>query len=186
MTQQIRQHKRSRYLIKKKFQLDFMLKFSLILLFGIALSTLLLLFLSKGTLTSTYAASGLQIQATGSAIMPIVVLTNLITAGVICLFAIVVMLFISHKIAGPLFRFEKDIERVSKGDLTVHINLREKDQFKDMARALNQMIDSLSSKVAFVDSRLSKIEDLQAQGKQPADEIRQLRTLVRDSFILSK
>lgn len=179
-------YKRSQYLIKKKFQVDFMLKFSLILFFGILLSTVLLLSLSQGTLTSSYAASGLEIKNTGSAIMPMVVLTNLITGAVICLSAIVVMLFVSHKIAGPIFRFEKDIKRVSNGDLTVRINLRKKDQLKDMALALNQMVQSLSSKMSFVDARLSKIETLQAEGKDPSKEIGQLRSLIRESFVLHK
>lgn len=185
MTEEDKVHKRSRFFIKKEFQTGFILKFCMIFLFGIILSTGLLFFLSQDTLTSSYAKSGLEIRNTGTAILPVVILTNLMTLGLITLAAIVVLLYISHRIAGPIFRFEKDITRVAGGDLTVQINLRKKDQFQNMALALNRMIQSMSSRVAYVDARLLKIQTLNEEGKSVDDEILKLRTLIRESFILN-
>lgn len=185
MTEQAKAHKRSRIFIKKEFQTGFILKFCLIFLVGIILSTALLFVLSQDTLTSSYAESGLEIRNTGNAILPAVILTNLITLGLITLAAVAVLLYISHRIAGPMFRFEKDIARVAGGDLTVSVNLRKKDQFHGMALALNRMIQSMSSRVAYVDARLLKIQSLSDEGKSVDDEISKLRTLIRESFILN-
>ncbi|MFH2092689.1 MAG: methyl-accepting chemotaxis protein [Pseudomonadota bacterium] len=179
-------YKRSQYFVKKQFQVSFILKFCLILLAGILLSTTLLFVFSQDTLTSSYTNSRLEIQSTGDAILPAVILTNLVTSGLISFFAIVVLLYISHKIAGPLFRFEKDIKRAASGDLTVQINLRKKDQLQSMAVVLNQMIQSMYTKVAYIDGKLAKIQSLEAEGKSVENEISRLRTQIQESFVFNK
>lgn len=186
MKQDRRRYRRDQYFIKKKFQIAFILKFSLLLLGGVILSTFLLFIFCQDSLTSNYAASGLKIQTTSDAILPVVLLTNLVTLGIICCAAIIVMLFISHKIAGPMFRFEQDIKRVTDGDLCVRINLRRHDQLKDIAKALNLMIDALYSRINYVDTSLKNIETLQNEGKNTKEEITDLRSRLRDSFILNK
>lgn len=181
-----RSYKREKYFIKKNFQIDFILKFCLLLLGGVILSTVLLFIFSQDSLTSNYANSGLEIKTTGTAILPVILITNLVTLGILCCCSIVIMLFISHKIAGPMFRFEKDIKRISNGDLSVKINLRQQDQLKDIAKALNLMIDSLYSKVNNVDKCLKTIEMLNLDGKDTSQEITDLRTSIRESFILNR
>lgn len=186
MDETSQEYKRNQVFIKKRFQFNIIFKFCLLLLAGVVLSTGLLFIFSQDTLTSSYAGAGLEIKNTGTAILPMVVLTNLITLGIICCSTIAVMLFISHKIAGPLFRFEKDIKRVSTGDLSVKINLRKKDQLKDMAKALNLMIESLYTRVNYVDTTLEKIETLNKDGKDIEPELLELRSKIRESFILER
>jgi methyl-accepting chemotaxis protein len=110
-------------------------------------STGLLFLFSQGTLISSFQQSRLVIKNTSLAILPAVIYTNLITLGLITLATIVVTLFVSHKIAGPLFRFEKELKDIEKGDLTKSIKLRKKDQTTDLADSLNQMTASLHGKV---------------------------------------
>jgi methyl-accepting chemotaxis protein len=92
----------------------------------------------------------LVIQDTPLAILPSVVLTTLITILVVGIIVGIVTLLVSHKIAGPMFRFEKDIERIAGGDLKSHIHLRKGDQFQEMVKTLNTMIDSLNSKISTI------------------------------------
>ena len=147
MSQQERTYKRKNYFIKRDFQSKFILKFCLIILIGTILSTGLLFLFSQGTLISSFQQSRLVIKNTSLAILPAVIYTNLITLGLITLATIVVTLFVSHKIAGPLFRFEKELKDIEKGDLTKSIKLRKKDQTTDLADSLNQMTASLHGKV---------------------------------------
>ncbi|WDP92949.1 MAG: methyl-accepting chemotaxis protein [Desulfobacter sp.] len=179
-------YKRRTYFIKKEFQTGFILKFCLVLLAGILLSTALLLALSQDTLTSSYANSRLEIRSTGQAIMPSVILTNLITLGLISLGAVVVMVYFSHRIAGPLFRFEKDLMRVAAGDLSVNINLRKKDQLTDLSSALNHMVLSMHQKVSRVDERLGEIEAAVEKGGKAGREISLLRAEIRELFHLDQ
>src|SRR6056297_3494848 len=120
--------RRKNYFIKKEFQTLFVLKFCLLVLLGVIVSTGLLFLFSQDTLTSSFEGSRLQIRSTGSAILPSVILTNLITLAVIALSSVGVTLFVSHRIAGPLYRFEKELKDIGKGDLTKKISLRKKDQ----------------------------------------------------------
>lgn len=142
-----RKYQRRNYFIKKEFQFEFILKFCLILLAGIILSTCLVFIFSQDTLTSSFNDARLVIENTGQAILPVILITNLVTLALITLAAIVVTLFISHRIAGPMFRFEKDLKQVAKGDLNLRVHLRKKDQFSEMARSFNEMVASLHVKV---------------------------------------
>ncbi|MBU1196825.1 MAG: methyl-accepting chemotaxis protein [Proteobacteria bacterium] len=177
---------RHHYFIKKKFQVDFILKFCLILLLSVLISASLLFVFSQKTLTSTYSSSGLEIQNTGSAILPAIILTSLITLGIVSIFAVVLLLFISHKIAGPLFRFEKDVRRIADGDLTVQINLRQKDQLKDLANALNIMVQSFSIKLDAISTSLNEIQILHAQDKEIEPALSDIRSRLRKEFKLHK
>ncbi len=147
-------YKRRNYFIKRGFQSRFILKFCLLLLCGIALSTGLIFLLSQGTLTSSFSDSRLVINRTSQAIMPTLLITNLITLGIITLAAIAVTLFVSHRIAGPMFRFEQDIKKIARGDLSVRINLRRKDQFSEMATAFNEMVSGLNEKITKIDREI--------------------------------
>jgi len=50
---------------------------------------------------------------------------------------------ISHRIAGPLYRFRKVFAAVANGDLSVNSRIRRKDYLKGEAEALEEMISSL-------------------------------------------
>lgn len=54
---------------------------------------------------------------------------------------------LSHRIAGPLFRFEKSLDRLKEGDLTMTIQTRDKDEFKDYCDLFNGVVGELKKKV---------------------------------------
>ncbi|UCD32022.1 MAG: methyl-accepting chemotaxis protein [Desulfobacterales bacterium] len=149
--------KRRQYFVQKDFQLKFILKFCIVLFIGIIISTGLLFLFSKDTLTSSFDQSRLVIKNTAFAILPSVFLSNLITLGLITLAAIVVTLLVSHKLAGPLFRFQKELNLIGEGNLTQTVRLREKDQITPMADSLNQMRVNLQDKVLDIKKEVEKI-----------------------------
>jgi methyl-accepting chemotaxis protein len=148
---------RKQLFINRGFQTRFIVKFFLILVLGGVISTGLTLFTTQDTLTSSFVDSKLVIQNTALAIMPSVIYTTLITTFLLGLVVIMVTLLVSHKIAGPMYRFEKDIDRVTKGDLKSRINIRKGDQFQELATSLNALIDHLNTDLAGI---LSDIEAL--------------------------
>ncbi|MCP4671682.1 MAG: HAMP domain-containing protein [Desulfobacula sp.] len=180
-------YQRKNYFIKKEFQFKFILKFCLIMLAGIILSTCFVLYFSQNTLTSSFNNSQLVIETTSQAILPTIVITNLITLAIITLAAIIITLFISHRIAGPMFRFEKDIRQITKGDLTVRINLRQKDQFSEMAKAFNEMSSSLHNKVTQINEQIDKIMTMTGETKVIEEydkQIKGLKKMIQKDFSL--
>ncbi len=187
MQENTRAYKRKTIYIKKDFQIKFIFKFCLILLAGVIISTGLLFFFSQETLTSSFENSRLVIKNTGSAILPVIIMTNLITLGIICIATIIVTLFMSHRIAGPMFRFEKDLEKIKQGDLNVNVNLRKKDQFSDLALAMNDMTQGIHQKVSKVHERIDEIFPMPtelATCKECERKVKELKDMLTKEFSL--
>ncbi len=72
-------------------------------------------------------------------VLPPVIINNLL----LMLIIMVVGVFYSHRIAGPLYRMEQDIIRVLSGERNVTIRLRKKDKLKPFAEQLNRLIDEV-------------------------------------------
>jgi methyl-accepting chemotaxis protein len=56
--------------------------------------------------------------------------------------------FISHKIAGPVYRFEKSAEELARGRLSHRVRLRSRDELKELQDKLNEMAAALQSRVS--------------------------------------
>ncbi len=149
--------KRRQYFIDRKFQTGFILKFCVVLLFGAILSIGVTLLTTQATLTSSFEGSKLVIEKTSLAILPSVILTNFITTLIVGVIVVLVTLLVSHKIAGPMFRFEKDLEEIGRGDLQKRIQTRNGDQFANVARNLNEMVGSLNLKLSEVKQELDRL-----------------------------
>lgn len=177
MSQDKQFHKRRNYFVKKDFQFRFILKFCLLVFIGVVISTGLLFLFSQDTLTSSFQQSRLVIKKTGLAILPSLVYINLITLGLITLASIMVTLFVSHKIAGPMFRFEEELKRIGEGDLTKKVMIRKKDQITDMAVSLNDMIAGLRAKVLDVQTEVEHIRQSASRQNVPKGLIEELNCL---------
>lgn len=57
-------------------------------------------------------------------------------------------IFLTHKIAGPFYRFRKAFEAVKKGELNTRIHLRKNDEGMHVAESFNEMIGTLDNEVA--------------------------------------
>ncbi len=146
--------KRRQYFINKRFQARFIFRFLLVLLFGAVLSVVITFVTTESTLTSSFEGEKLVIEQTSMAILPSVILTNLITTIFVGAIVIGITLLVSHKIAGPMFRFERDLQEIAGGDLSVTIRTRDGDQFESVVTGLNTMTDSLNLKVRGVREEL--------------------------------
>lgn len=80
---------------------------------------------------------------------------------------VIVSVFVSHKLAGPIFRLEQVAETVAKGDLSVRVHFREGDELAETAAHMNRMIESLREKTArdrdLAARVASRLEELSAQ-----------------------
>jgi len=52
-------------------------------------------------------------------------------------------IFVSHRIAGPIYHFEKSAQAIRDGNLSVDFNVRKSDELKDAALSLEEMVESL-------------------------------------------
>lgn len=141
------------------------------------MSTCLLFLFSRHSLTSSFNQSRLVIEQTSFAILPAAIYTNLITLGLITLATIIVTLFVSHKLAGPMFRFEADLKIIGEGDLTKVIRLRKKDQLKDIAETLNRMTGKLHEKVIGIHGNIVRLSEMAVNLESSPELIKELDDL---------
>ncbi len=86
---------------------------------------------------------------------------------VITLCNITVGVYLSHKVAGPLFRFVMCSREVANGNLRIQVNLRKGDELREMEGAFNDMTEKLRS-VVREDRR--RLEDIKAAAEVIASE----------------
>ncbi len=60
---------------------------------------------------------------------------------------LLISLYISHRFAGPIYRFEKSADIVAEGDLTHRVSLRTGDELKELQDKFNAMLAALQSLV---------------------------------------
>ena len=52
-------------------------------------------------------------------------------------------LVLSHRFAGPIFRLERELERIGQGDFSQRVHFRRKDELKSVAERLNRVLDTV-------------------------------------------
>ncbi len=161
--------KRRTVFINKGFQTDFSIRFLILIVIEAAMAVGLFAYLSRGTVITGYSGSELVIARTSEYFLPAALLINLIVIGLTAVAGFIVMLYSSHKLAGPLYRFEKGLEETASGDLTYRFNLRTKDQISAMADRLN----GFNSRM---DEKISVIKDESTLLRDELEEIRRLCT----------
>ena len=161
--------RRRNYYIKKKFQRRFILKFLILMIAGVLISGVTIYFMSRGALTTTFDNSRLAIRSTADYILPSVLLSGIAAMIIIGSAAIIMTLFASHKIAGPLYRIGKDIDELASGNLNVRFVLRGGDEIKELAGKLDEMAVSLRSKTAAIKNAFIILE---SSSKDAAPEIK--------------
>ncbi|MDN5277949.1 MAG: hypothetical protein PWR01_1914 [Clostridiales bacterium] len=114
----------------------------------------------------------------------------LIFVNVIIIFIVSVMY--SHQTAGPAYKLEKSIQRITEGDLTFEVSLRRNDNLKELASALNDLLKKFrttlaKAKTLSVDLSV-KLEGLEedAKFKQLAKEAAELTQLIDEFKIEAK
>ncbi|MDD5165857.1 MAG: methyl-accepting chemotaxis protein [Candidatus Omnitrophica bacterium] len=151
-------NRRRNYFIKKKFQRDFILKFCSLVAVGSIISGVIIFIMSKSTLTTAFDNSRLVVRSTADFILPAVLMSSVIVVLLVGLATIIITLFTSHKIAGPLYRMEQDVKEIAAGNLKVRINLRHGDELKDMAESLEEMVRNLQGNVSAIKSTIFELE----------------------------
>jgi methyl-accepting chemotaxis protein len=146
---------RKHYFINKKLQLKYIiLTMSLLVLFTIILLSVII---------APYVIalfSDIPLSRQNEAATFLLTLNNNSTwigiALSILLFGIL-SIFITHKIAGPLVRFERLAESIADGNMTTRIKLRKGDDLHKLAEGFNQMADNLESLLVSIDMEQKKL-----------------------------
>jgi methyl-accepting chemotaxis protein len=139
--------RRRNYFIKKDLQGRYIFSFFLFVIAGGVIFTLIFSLLSANTLSIAYEDYSLRIGKT-----PVILLKEILSANWIFIvaagvFVVVLSMFLTHRFAGPMFRFEKSVGEMMRGNFDFQIHLRKKDEGKELAEMMNELTRMVSSSV---------------------------------------
>ncbi len=187
MSDTIKPNKRKIILIDKAFQGRFIVSvLATIILFGLC-SAGLLYWLISSDLNVQSQAAHINIANTWERLGLSILLGNIVAAIIAGLTAIIVVLYISHKIAGPLYRFETLCKEVGEGNLDTITYLREGDQLQELAQSFSTMVDKLRDKRKNKNELVAEINQQLVSLKNNAElSIEQQESIENIELILNK
>ncbi len=62
-------------------------------------------------------------------------------------FVVLISAILSHKMAGPIYRFEQTCKAVTKGDFSQRVHLRKGDQLTELQEEFNKMMDRIEAEI---------------------------------------
>ena len=150
------QYRRSVFLINKKFQFRFSLY---VCTWLIALSFIYpLIVYSLFEFFFRYASmdpAGPPVQTLLNTRQEILVLLILLQV-IFLVITFLISIFMSHRIAGPLFKLQRFFSEAKAGHLQTNLLFREKDHFQDLARDYNEMMKGIRSHLATVTTQVEQ------------------------------
>lgn len=138
--------------VKREFQFWLLVRIVGVVIVSTLIAVLILYFYSRQEISASFYSAHIQIRRVSDLLIPVIAAGAFISL----LSGIVLALFLPQKIAGPIFRIQKGIETVGKGDLTEHIVLRKNSIFKDLAETVNISTTNLRTQV-------EEIKDIQRE-----------------------
>ena len=132
--------------IKRGFQMRFITwVIVLLILCGICSAAVLYPFLSS-EISSKLSTGHRDVGDIKKHLALAIIIGNVLAVIVAALATTVVILYISHKIAGPLYRFEMICKEIGRGNLNAYTKLREHDQLEGLSEAFSNMLTQLRSR----------------------------------------
>ena len=158
MTDQPVKPRRRTYIVRMDFQYDFIIKFCILTVIASVIVAGIIYFVCGTTVTTVFRDSRLKILSTSDFIMPYLLLSSFIAIFFSTLACWWMTLLISNRLAGPIFRLEKDIAKMAEGDLTVHFRVRKDDELKSLASIINAMARDLQGDVRTLKEQVDRNE----------------------------
>jgi len=177
------QFKRKKYFINKELQGRFIFNYFILLTLGSILFIGIFSFFSSNTLSIVYENYHLQLGTTPGILFKKILSTQWLFIVVGGIFICFITLRITHRVAGPFFRFEKTLDQMLDQNLDCSIYLRTKDEGKELAKKINTFNSQLSLELQVIHELNAKIgksaDKLQVEMTQ--EEMKELVETIKQS-----
>lgn len=177
MTNNTRQKfKRTQYLVAAKFQL----KYTGIILLLMFITALVCSYIVYYTGMILLVEKLANVYPQGRLVSIINAVNARILLSVLLLTPLVVCagIYLSHKIAGPIYRIEKFLGSMAKGDIAARLTLRKGDELTSVADSINLLNDSMKATIArqrtSLKRVLSELDDVKKMADSRPSDMAQL------------
>lgn len=132
--------RRKIFFIKKKLQL----RYVLLVFFAMIVTALISVGGAYYLIWQTIAAELAVPEIIAETLLPALTKVNimlLIFLPSAFIVMILLSILVSHRIAGPIYRVEKDLDEIVKGDYSRRIKFRAGDDLQELAEKINKLLD---------------------------------------------
>ena len=128
--------------IKKNLQIRYMMLMIMSVLCGLAIMT----FELTATLNDLFDKYPVLVQPIYDQFLPVAA-SFFYKIAIYLLFVVIISAILSHKMAGPVYRFEQTCKAIAKGDYSQRVHLRKGDQMMELQDEFNKMMDHIEADI---------------------------------------
>ncbi len=136
------QFKRRTIFIKKKLQFRYMT----LIIFSVLSGLMIMAFELTFTLNDVFDQHPVLLQPLYEQ-FPALAYGFIYKIIIYIVFVVLISAILSHKMAGPVYRFEQTCKAIAKGDFSQRVHLRKGDQLMELQDEFNKMMDRLESEI---------------------------------------
>ncbi len=147
--------RRRKYFLKDTSQPRLLLAAQIILGVVSLIASLALYLLFDRDLTASYFAAHIAISNVRQMLLPVLVGVNVFAL----LFSSIVLVFYTHRIAGPAYRICRVLKSLARGQLSAPVRLRAGDFLTELADTLNQALIFLNQQIDETQAATEALQD---------------------------
>lgn len=135
---------RRQYISHKKFQFRLVGTLLIVVLIATLVTTIInhyFLLSSIVDFTMEYSRGPTGMELLMASVRPLAIILP-----VVFVVLAIMVVFISHRIAGPLYRLKQYMEKIENGDYSVTLKFRQNDAIHDVAESFNRMVAGIRHK----------------------------------------
>ena len=152
--------RRKNYFIDPHFQTEFILKFCSLVIAASVVTGFLIYYLNRYTATVAFDDLRVVVKTTSDFILPV----TLEVLAIVFLFTgmatVAIMLFASHRIAGPLYKLMVELKKMVGGDFTSPIRIRATDQLQNVAAECEAMRGEIAANAGIVKKEWAAVKNI--------------------------
>ena len=169
-------YKRKRFFnfsIKRRLQLRLLVKIWSIILASLLVTGIIFYFYSDINVGKSYRLFHVKAENFLDFLIPVLVCGFFASL----ILGVAASLLFPHAIAGPLYRIERELADIGKGNLRKEIKVRKGDELKDLASSINFMIRGLRDKIKTISDISGQIEGLpeEAATERPGETLEKIK-----------
>ena len=153
-------NRRHTVLINKRFQFKLIGKFIIINILMMILCGFFLYVFLNSEVDSNLQTAHVIYKSMRDMLLPIIVTISIINVLISSIIITLFVLYTSHKLAGPMYRFNEALRDILNKNLNTFSDLREGDQLYDCSITLKQVSNALTRDMAEIRTKTGEIRNL--------------------------
>jgi len=165
-------HTRKHYLILPSYQIRLVAFMSLVVFVGSILHGYFLYQITSKNIQEGFLSAHNRLRSTWEILKPAIIVTNSLSFLLITVFLLIVTVFISHRLIGPMFKVAGHLRRLSSGKLAESsLRLREGDEGQVLCEAVNELQDKYRQRFVRLRKLRTAIDQEKLSSAQIATQI---------------